>query len=455
MAVATITFNNSSGSDTAASGAGPSTALSGANGATTNASPSVNLSVDAPNLSGVAVDSSALMWVDTTTGRQYSAITAVDNVTKIVTCADNYGVTAGTRAWGIGGKRKTLDHADSRTLFADGKPGQTVVLEDNQSIATVISPVIGGDVTSGTFKIRSSVAGTRRTITQTANAGHFSFANAANVLWTFTDIVFACSNGTKTSANAIVVTGSTNAGRGFTFLRCGTDSTNAVQRFFSRTTTADPYVILLECYIWFCTSSPIDSQGTNQTWVIINCLFYFNGGAVLITNAHSIFAVNNIFADHTGNGLGLAGTTWTLYTPKIVIGNTFYSNSSAGLLCNADVEQSTGLVVANNIFNDNGTGVSANALTDSLIALNANNDYEGNSTDRTNLSVGTDDLALDPQFTNVGALDWSIGTNLKAEGWPFSIGGTNETLTYVDIGAAQREEAASAAGGIGSQIFGG
>ena len=111
-----ILFNSSTGSDTQASGAGPATAIFGT-GASLNSSTSVDLSADAPNLSGVATDGSACLWVSTSSGRQFAKITAVNNTTKIVTVALAYGVTATGLTWAIGGKRATLDAASSRTLF--------------------------------------------------------------------------------------------------------------------------------------------------------------------------------------------------------------------------------------------------------------------------------------------------------------------------------------------------
>ena len=78
MAFPTISINNSTGSDTAASGAGPATAVTGA-GASLNATSTITLSADTPDLSGVATDGSDAIWVETSSGRQYYKITAVDD----------------------------------------------------------------------------------------------------------------------------------------------------------------------------------------------------------------------------------------------------------------------------------------------------------------------------------------------------------------------------------------
>lgn len=123
MAVPTILIDNSSGSDTAASGAGPATALHGTGAATTASGSTVDLSADSPNLSGVATDGSALLWVQSSSGRQASPITAVNNTTKVVTVSDTYANTESGKTWAIGGKRATLDDAGFRQIVKDRSGG--------------------------------------------------------------------------------------------------------------------------------------------------------------------------------------------------------------------------------------------------------------------------------------------------------------------------------------------
>src|SRR5882762_753979 len=108
MALPTVAIN-SSGSDTAASGAGPVISLFGT-AAATAASTIVTLLVDNPDLSGVATDGSAIIWIGSSSGRQFSKITAVDNTVgvKTVTVAVAFANTESGKSWGIGGKRLTL-----------------------------------------------------------------------------------------------------------------------------------------------------------------------------------------------------------------------------------------------------------------------------------------------------------------------------------------------------------
>ena len=130
MALPTITFA-STGSDTAASGSAPTTAVSGVLCATTNASTTVTIT-DAVALGSVPVDGSAALWVSTSTGRRWSRITAVSGSSGnwTVTVADSYGVTASGQTWGIGGKRATL--ANAIQLGLDIRSGWTIDVQSDQ-----------------------------------------------------------------------------------------------------------------------------------------------------------------------------------------------------------------------------------------------------------------------------------------------------------------------------------
>src|SRR5258708_31213901 len=106
MALPTVVINSSTGSDTAASGAGPATALFGT-AAATAASMIVTLLVDNPDLSSVPTDGSAAIWVASSSGIRWSKITGKDNTVgvKTVTVATPYPNTASGKQWGIAGQR--------------------------------------------------------------------------------------------------------------------------------------------------------------------------------------------------------------------------------------------------------------------------------------------------------------------------------------------------------------
>src|SRR5688500_18477061 len=102
----TILFNSSTGSDTAASGAGPATALTGTAASYSGSGFTLDGS---PDLSGV-VAGTAILYVATSTGRKFFDITSVDDGANTVTVVTAPAGTATGLTWAIGGKRATFDH---------------------------------------------------------------------------------------------------------------------------------------------------------------------------------------------------------------------------------------------------------------------------------------------------------------------------------------------------------
>lgn len=107
-----ILFNNSTGSDTQSSGLGPSTALYGAGASTTAASAVVT------GINTTGVSAGDLLWVQSSSDRQFSIIASVDSSTQ-VTCDDVFANTESGRTWACGGKRATFEDASSRRIFAE------------------------------------------------------------------------------------------------------------------------------------------------------------------------------------------------------------------------------------------------------------------------------------------------------------------------------------------------
>ena len=128
-----IVFNNSTGvgSDTTASGLGASNVYG--SGASTTGSSTVVTGIDT-----TGVSSGDLLWVQSSSGRQFSIIATVDSSTQ-VTCDDVFANTESGRTWAIGGKRATFDNSDSRRLFNDDSAaGFIIETETDQSITSVI-----------------------------------------------------------------------------------------------------------------------------------------------------------------------------------------------------------------------------------------------------------------------------------------------------------------------------
>lgn len=186
-----IIFNASAGSDTQASGLGPPTAVYGSGASITSAS-AVVTGIDTTN-----VIPGDLLWVQSSSGRQFSIIASVTSSTE-VTCDDNFDVTETGRTWAIGGKRATLEN--SREIFPDVVQylGTLLHLETDQ---TINSRIAASPANFGLGGFIESADGSLKTITQTANAAHFyggtSDASSGGKGLFFKNIKFANSYGSS------------------------------------------------------------------------------------------------------------------------------------------------------------------------------------------------------------------------------------------------------------------
>ena len=194
---------NSSGSDTAASGCGPATAVYGTGASITSGSTTIDLSVDSPDLSGVAADD--LLWVDASSGRQFTRILSVDNVSKTVTTTSNnlYSVTESGKNWGIGGKRATLSGLDNfmtyrMTSSYTGDMGYYgITIEDNQ---TITSKFPSTDVSHQVDNIIKGSGFPRPIITCSQPAGDPAFRTgwSNGGRWFFSNLEFNHTNNSAT-----------------------------------------------------------------------------------------------------------------------------------------------------------------------------------------------------------------------------------------------------------------
>ena len=134
--------------------------------------------------------------------------------------------------------------------------------------------------------------------------------------------------------------------------------------------------------------------------IIVNCKVH-GVECANVTDAFMSTFVNNTIHGHTGDGIKLtsaAAILSTIVRNNILTGNGGYGlNDSVGSTSLNDRTAPYG----GNDYNNYGTGGTANT-----------------SGARHFLSAGANDLALDPQFTNAGAGDYSVGTNMKAVAFP-------------------------------------
>lgn len=462
-ALPVILVNSSSGSDSAASGAGPATALTGSAAATDGTGLVVTLD-GSPDLTGVATDGSHVIYLsDATAGaRNFGKITAKDDTAKTVTVSDAFATGLSGKTWAIGGKRASIGSSSSVKLLennntsGDAMPGWTVELESGHSetISDLIEWKRGGTYNGGPITLRAASGAATRPVLTWSNNG------TAIDLWN-TDfkvvqgIDFKNSNATKTASVAIKDQG----------------SVSSVVREVRISDSANKFWKAVE---WRCISI-IDSEiaYTAGRGIVIedyannpgaptirNCYIHDCGsdGIYGATKSNRTVITDNIIESNAGYGLYFAN----LPSQHTLSRNTVYGNSSGGFYLDESTMKSQ-LSIENNIFASNG-GYGINGASGTLLmwqsAVMRGNDFHNNTSGKYTPDLSTVSLneqTSDPQFTNAAGGDFSIGTNLKATGFPAGakVGVWSATDSFVDPGAAQREEPTGGGSGGNARLIGG
>lgn len=453
MALPTITVNAGTGSDTAASGAGPATALFGT-AAATAASTVVTLLVDNPDLSGVATDGSAVIWIASSSGIRWSKITAINNTAgvKTVTVAVAFANTESGKNWGIGGKIASLP----ARLFLDLLAGWTVNIDDSSTYTWTVARLFGasGDITSGPI-VLTSTSGTRPTITSSTTTVNLIDLNAKSTISIsniqFTHTGASRGNGIVSIAGACIGLYVSNCV--FDGCRCGIDGSDINVSF-----NIQAYVY--NCEAKNCTRSGFDVVANA---VLDSCYIHANVNGVIIGSVGSSTCaggvVNCLIVNNTSQGVltNATGAATVWIRNCVLAGNT--SDGVKVPLNGASMN----IFMQNCILDSNGGyGFNFSSATVAPTQGCRNNAYRSNTSGaRNGITAGAGDVTLtaDP-FTNSGGNDWSLNTTAgggaacRAAGIPGVFVGAS-TTGYQDIGAAQHANPASGGLLINSGMTGG
>jgi len=205
MAAPTVLIN-SAGSNTQASGAGPSTAIFGTAAATTSNTTVVITDSGADPASITVGD---VLWVASSSGRRWSKITdiagAISNITLTVQRA--YANTESGKTWAIGGKRATC--AGSLQLFKDWEGDWTIDIQTGETLTADIIVTPSNTLAGHPSLLMSSVFDPTnwgsQPIIQTATSGVAGLdITSANYL-TIYGINFKCTFGTPVEGNSGIV----------------------------------------------------------------------------------------------------------------------------------------------------------------------------------------------------------------------------------------------------------
>lgn len=537
MAFPTILIDSATGSDSTASGAGPSTSHNGSTGRTRNSSGMLQFGLFGytTDISDVVISGSNVLYaaISTAGQRNFSAIigrkntreTGTDaaivsgttaltvgsttgwtngNVIKITgagaagadlyttvtiltgttaTTADAAGTTVGpsaawenpkqvslassqgmntgttNTAWAIGGKRASLGSSSSLKLIdnnsssGDAMAGWIIEFQSGHTETATGRWQIrrSGDTTNGPIIVRGvAAAATRPILTNNQNDlffilnGNYQQLNG-----------FDCknSNATKTASYAVLM-GSTLVGQVVRDLKVS-DSSNKFWRgiYFGSSSRG----LLYGCDIGNTASHGIFVQDTPRLGSIFaNYIHSCTGTGIRADNVdffYNLCLQYNVIAGCGSGGIYLKSSNTDSNRSFSIIGNTIDSNTGDGLQVDFSGDALACSQVTNNIFSNNsGYGVnwSGGSVTEIYLfaygVVMLNNDFYNNTSGKytpTGLDtagISVNESTLDPTFTNAGAGDYSIGTNLKALGFPSSTLLGSTTRSYVDIGAAQRQE---------------
>lgn len=423
-----IRINVNTGSDTAASGAGPDPALTGFQASTDAAGTTVDLSLDNPDLSNVATDGTHVIWLSGTGGIEFSPIVGVDNVAKTVTVHSGYAFPANLSGltWAIGGKRASLDGVASAMSNQNDREYWTFELETDVPMAS--GTLTLGKGNGAAVLVRSNVAGTKRRIYGALDAIWFSCAGHV----TLTDLYFDRASAASRGGASVAVSASNRC----TVVRCkaekfvtGFDGNNSggQQKFiacdavdctngFSGGGSSSAGGIAFGCIARNCDYG-FSSQGSNTTMTIAFCIAH----NCAVYGMHVGGGYNGLILNCVINGSGSHGIDITGNQHPIAVVNCIISNNG-GYAIKADGtnnQYEVSVVAVNTAFWNNTSGVS----------------------DMPNMILDGCWTTEDPQFADVANLDFSVqNQTLKDAGIPsgnfIGWGGTNTPL-YLDIGAGQ------------------
>lgn len=392
-----ILFNSSTGSDTAASGLGPASAVIGSS-AELDGTSTVDVSFDGVSLSNISAGD--LLYCSTSSGRQFSTIASVDTINETITTDDVWPIESGV-SWAVGGKRSTLENSKQllRDSFTDEKP--ELHLETDQTISTKFySP--STDLMSAT--IRSS-DGTQKTITQTSSDYIFHGG-----YYTLDNLKLICTNATP--ATSLVRHENATGNAAFTATRC--HFAGGAQTINSGGGSYGTRLRMMYCEIsgFTSTNGAIYAQQlgtTNRGGAYANfCYFHDNSrdvGSTSTGNTAILTFTDCIFDGTNSSGwaiaLGRASYTQT-------IGCVFYNYASGAWYFSVEVPYH----IRNCLFVNCGTAIGAyGSLTsrgnsDFSYFFNNTNNYS----DYTTNQINDVELTADP-FTDAANEDFSLNSN--------------------------------------------
>lgn len=438
MAFPTIQIDSATGSDTAASGAGPSTALTGTSAATDGAGTTVTLDAGTVLTGVLTTGAHALYLRDATTGhRNFAKITATagsGGATPTVTVAEAFTASLTGKTWAIGGKRASLGATDqsyrltnNNGASGDAMPGWILELASGHTETVTQGASLRfelyrpGDRTNGPITIRAASGySTMPVLTFTSINQAFLTMTTG---WIVRDVDVRNTNASNNTAAFYV-----NGTGGVVFINCKVShSANKWKwAFYS------PNVQQMQCWgceAAYCTSDGFVIDNGLYNGQFFGCYAHHNTGHgfSVATGCDGVLYAGCISAVNGGDGFNVSGgedTTGNLrsFTMRNC---TSYGNTGDGAEFPA---LGFAFSVFNNIFAGNGGygvkfsngSASASYLRGWLLQMrnnafynNTSGKYTPSALDTELVSVGEVVLTGDP-FTNAASGDFTLNNTAGA-----------------------------------------
>jgi hypothetical protein len=409
----TVNYNAASGSDTAASGSNaPVTALTDANtGATVTTAGSTSVTFSSTiDLTGVNNDGSDVIWINTTAGTRH-LFRIVTFTGGVATCtglvlAETASTSQSGLSWAIGGKRQTLKNDATQPDAVDWTDGWCAQFDPGTYLVSSWR-LSGGSDEVGPILIKSTDGLTATPAIWDAD-GTVDMPELGAGLFRIEGMEF---RGAAWRGGLEALASSSTSFYGNRFRSGGSNSTCLT----INGSNYNPTVIENNEFVVGGSSGERGLvSGASRAAVYIRGN-YFHGTNVLAsiggatTDSSMCVVEENLFV---GNGTA-AGVTWTgSNNMSLVVNSNIFYNCSTG----AYIEKpSTGSVngmrsVRNNIFEGCTTGVWTDA---DILATRAwavdHNAFYNNTTDRTNVRVGDNDVSLTASpFVNAASDDFRL-----------------------------------------------
>lgn len=382
-----ILFNNSTGSDTTASGLGAANVY-GTGASTTGASAVVT------GISTTGVSAGDLLWVQSSSGRQFSIIASVDSSTQ-VTCDDTFANTESGRTWAIGGKRAGGDLSTDPLFLTEAPAGATIEIEYT---GTDYTNTASFQPNYGTTTAPVTIKGTGSDKPRICSpAGNIQCVRIRAGAYIIEDLQFI---GKKTSGGAIGVWSMYGKpvyliGRRLVFKSEQTQNGSSLVSDGQNTGTQPQ--IFEDCL--FDGNSGKTAIGYNRTGgaarhspIFVGCTFKdLTNCGIFFGDTRGSFIKNNFFIKCNDGIQGQADT----YGQNVIEGNIFYDLDGDGIKFQRD--DLWGNHIQDNIFHTiGGNGISAPSTYDSskMSVMDYNAFYNVTGSNFSNLTSGANNITL-------------------------------------------------------------